>query len=779
MAVGTERPLRVVGAELVRHDAVEKVQGRTKYAADAEHPRMLHAMLKRSDHAHARILSVDTAAAETLPGVVGVYLAQDVPNNTAWVDVPGQTIEVGALKAFTNVLADGVVRYHGEPVALVAAETEDAALAALDAIEVEYEALPVVDDPVRALEPGAPLVHEGGNLLASWELEEGDVDAALAAAHVVVEGAYETQFVDHAYLEPEAGTAWLDAGGVIVIRAATQVIEHFRDVAQILGLDENRVRVIAPYVGGGFGGKEDLTVEPYLALVVLKTGRPVRMVWSRQESLLARSNRHAFRMRYRTGADRDGRLLAQEIELLADGGAYAYLSALVLLYSTTCAQGPYRCPNVRIRSRVVYTNHTPCSAFRGFGGMQVALAYEGQLDALAVELGLDPLELRRRNFVERGDALAIGQPLDTHVALPELTAAVEERLGPPPEPSSASALVGRGFACNLQPYGRCVWLNDWSSAWIGFERDGSLTIRIGVPDIGCGQASSLVQIASEVLGVAPERIAIHIGDSALTPLTGTTTATRQLYMSGNAVLEAATRLRDGVVQVAAGLLEVEPGQVELTPEGARDSEAVGRVVPFPDLVAACAAQNVPWQTLAVFHAPKGVPWRADEAWRGRVLPDFTYGCHGVDLEVDPETGHVRVLRYVAAHDVGRALNPQSVRGQIEGAVAMGIGYALSERVVFEDGQNLTGTFSQYLIPTAMEVPDVEALVLESGEGLGPFGARGIGEPPIGPPAPAIAAALRDATGVAFRTLPFTPELIGQALAKRTLPTLRRSERQRS
>jgi CO/xanthine dehydrogenase Mo-binding subunit len=745
-----------VGRAVVRHDAVEKVAGRTRYAADFALPGMLHAVLKRAEVAHARLLGVDTSEAEAVPGVASVLTAKDVPENTVWVDVPGQTFQVGALRARTNVLADGIVRYHGEPIAIVAAETEDAALAAVELIEVDYEELPAVTDPADALADGAPLVHEEGNLLASWQLHEGDVDAAIDGAHVVVERSYETQFVDHAYLEPEAGVAWLDAGDVITVRAATQVIEHFRDLARILRVPDNRVRVIAPYVGGGFGGKEDMTVEPFLALVVQHTRRPAKMAWSRSESLLAREKRHPMKLRYRTACDAEGRLVAQDIVIVADGGAYALLSALVLLYATTCSQGPYACPNVRVDARVAYTNHTPASAMRGFGAMQVALAYEGQMDLLAAKLELDPLELRRRNFVRRGDTLAVGQTLDTHVALPELADRVEAALGPKPEPSVAGRRVGRGVACNLQPYGRCVWLNDWASAWVGFELDGTLVVRIGVPDIGGGQASSLVQLAGEVLGVDPQDVAIHIGDSALTPLTGTTTATRQLYMSGNAVVQAAGELREELRPLAAELLETEPDEVEFADGGVRGGT---RHVSFRDLIAAAARRQVPWHRLSIFRAPGGEAWRRDASWRGRVFPDFTYGCHAVDLEVDPETGHVDVLRYVAAHDVGRAINPQSVEGQIEGGVVMGLGYALSERVVYDEAVNLTGTFAQYLIPTAVEAPEIEPIVLESGEGLGPFSARGIGEPPVGAVAPAVASALADALGTRLTVLPFTPERI--------------------
>jgi CO/xanthine dehydrogenase Mo-binding subunit len=397
--------------------------------------------------------------------------------------------------------------------------------------------------------------------------------------------------------------------------------------------------------------------------------------------------------------------------------------------------------------------------------MQVTLGYEGQMDLLARELGIDPLDLRRRNFVGRGDTLPIGQSLETTVELPALVDAVGDRLGPLPEPSGPRRAVGRGFACNLQPYGRCIWLNDWSSAWIGFELDGTLVIRIAVPDIGGGQASSLIQIASEVLGVPPERVAIHIGDSALNPLTGTTTATRQLYMSGNAVLTAARELRANLAGVAADLLETSAEAIAFEADGVRERGG-GRTLSLGELLAACASGDVPWHVHSTYRAPKGVPWQADENWRGQVFPDFTYGCHAADVEVDLDTGQVHSLTYVAAHDVGQAINRQSVEGQIEGAVAMGIGYALSERLVFEEGQNLTGSFAQYLIPTAVEVPAVEPVILESGEGVGPFNARGIGEPPIGPPAPAIAAAIHDATGVRLTELPFTPERVAAATARK-------------
>jgi CO/xanthine dehydrogenase Mo-binding subunit len=758
--VAEQPALRVVGQPVIRHDARDKVQAATAYAADWAMPGMLHAVVVRSPYPSARIARIDTARARAMRGVVAVLTAADVPRNTLWTDVPGQTTAVGPLRARLHVLAEDRVRHQGEPVALVAAETEEGARAAAEAVEIDYERLPGVFDPEAALAPGAPLVHEGDNLLAHWRVARGEVDAAMARAAVVVEGEYRTQFVDASYLEPESGVAWLDSDGVITIRLSTQVIEHFRDVAEVLAVPQNRVRVIGTYLGGGFGGKEDVTVEVYLGLLVFRTGRPVKMVWSRQESLLARAKRHPYVMRYRTAASAGGEILAHDIALLSDSGAYAYLSALVLLYSTVTAAGPYRVPSVRVDARVAYTNNPPTSAMRGFGAMQTVFAYESQMDRVARALGLDPVRVRQANALRRGDVLPVGQVMETHVALPELAARAWEGLGEPSPPRAPHVRVGRGLACNFQPYGRIVWLHDWASAWVGFEMDGSLVVRCGAPDVGGGQASSLCQIAAETLGVDLEQVSVHISDSALTPLAGTTTASRQLYMSGNAVLKASRELREQIARVAAGMLGVDGQAVRL--EAGAACAPGGRALPLVDVLRQCARAGVPRSHLGVYHAPAGEP--VDFATgRGKVFPDYTFGAHAVEVEVDVETGTVRVLKHVAAHDVGRAINPQSVAGQIQGGAVQGLGYGLMEEVVLHEGINLTTSFASYLIPSAADVPDVEAIAVESGEGLGPFGARGIGEPPIGPPAAALAGAIEDATGARVTVLPITAERVARAL----------------
>ena len=484
------------------------------------------------------------------------------------------------------------------------------------------------------------------------------------------------------------------------------------------------------------------------------------MIWSRQESLLARPKRHPFILRYRTGAARDGRLIAQAVDLLADSGAYAYLSALVLMYATVTAAGPYRVPHVAVDARVAYTNNPPTSAMRGFGAMQMVLGYESQMDQLARRLAIDPVELRARNALAKGDELPIGQPLDTHVAVIEAARRAWEALGPRRAPSTPAHRIGRGLACNIQPYGRIVWLHDWASAWVGFEMDGSLVVRTGTPDVGGGQAASLCQIAAEVLGLDPGRISIHIADSALTPLAGTTTATRQLYMSGNAVLRACEGLRQQIVDVAAQMLETRAHTVALDAGDAVTED--GRRVSLPKILRECARLGVSRSHLDVYHAPAGDPVDLERGG-GRVFPDFTFGAHAVEVEVDTETGAVTVLRHVACHDVGRAINPQSVEGQIQGGAVMGLGYGLMEEVVLDHGVNLSTLFATYLIPTSLDVPDVEPIIIESGEGKGPFGARGIGEPPIAPPAAAVANAVEDAVGVRITELPLTPERVAQAL----------------
>jgi CO/xanthine dehydrogenase Mo-binding subunit len=806
---------RIVGRSPAHHDFADKVAGSLLYAADWQLPGLLHGKVVRAKVPCARIASLDVSAARALPGVVAVLTAADVPWNQIVEHASGG---LGELAVAMPVLAADRVRYQGEPVALIAAVSPQAAEEAAELIDVDYDDLPGVFDLEAALEPGAPLVHEEGNLLVSWDIgaDAAAVDAALAAADLVVEGVYRTQRVEHAYLEPEAGIGWVETGGIITLRVATQVIEHAGTLATILGLPANQVRVISSYMGGGFGGKEDMTVEPYLALLVWRTRRPVKLVFERQESLLATTKRHPFLMRYRTGVRRDGTIVAQHADIVGDAGAYPYLSARVLFAACACASGPYRVPLARHRARAVFTNTPPTSAFRGFGAMQVTFAYEQQLDRIAAALGLDPVAVRERNFLAKGDALPTGERLDTAVAVGECLRRALDALGEPSPPGGPERRVGRGFAANLQPYGRTVWFRDRAACWLSLEADGSLQLRSGVTDLGGGQAASLAQIVSEVLGVPLGEIGVHIGDTALTPPAGGTFATRQLYMSGNAALAAARELRARLLPVAAALLgtgeddlifedgmvrergdgnrggsggmvprpegpEADPMAAAGPPDGSRGS---GGMVPRPEgpeadpmaaagppdgsrglrlaeLVAACHQRGVPTSHLGTWYAPTGT---FDPATgKGSSFPDYTFGAHAAEVEVDLETGQTRVLKYAAAHDVGRAINPLRVEGQIQGGAYQGLGYALGEEIVLADGNATSTLLANYLMPNAVDLPDVRVIILESGEGKGPFGARGIGEPAVGNAAATIASAVADATGARVTQLPITPERLLDAL----------------
>lgn len=757
LATGTKASYRVVGHSLPHRDFQEKVRGTLLYADDWSMPGMLYGKIVRAQLPCAAIRAIDVTQAASLPGVRAVVTAEHVHHNAISEQVSG----LGMDHIVMPVLAASRVRYQGEPIAIVAAETPQAAEAAAALVMVDYEGSPGVFDPLEALEPHAPRVHGDGNLLVAWTIRRGDAAAALSRAPVVVEDTYQSQHVDHAYLEPEAGVAWIDGDGVLTLRVSTQVIEHAREVARILGLPLTKVRVIGSYMGGGFGGKEDMTIEPYLALLAWRTRRPVKMVWSRQESLLARPKRHPFTMRYRTGATRDGEIVAQQVEITGDAGAYPLLSPRVLFAAAVTAAGPYRVPNADISSRAVFTNNVPTSAMRGFGAMQVTFAYESQMDRVAEATGLSPQEVRRINYLRQGDTLPTGERVQTYPALEEVTTAALEAMGARPEQTDPRRRSGRGFATNMQPYGRTVFFGDHASAWVGYELDGSVTVRTGATDLGGGQAASLAQIAAEVLGADVDRVSVHIADTALTPLAGGTFATRQLYMSGNAVLQTARELRDRVAPVASTLLGIDPEAELVFADGAIAVAGTDRRITLAEMVRACEEQGVNPACLSTFRPPRGE--FDPRTGQGDTFPDYTYGTHAVDVEVDLDTGRVELLRYVACHDVGRAINPQRVEGQIQGGAVQGIGYALTEKIVIDEGNNLSSLFADYLIPTAMDVPDVETIVLEVAEGKGPFGARGIGEAPVGPTAAAVANALADAVGVRLTELPMTPERVLRAI----------------
>jgi len=758
---GANIELRQVGKGLVRTDAPGKAYGKTRYAGDYVMPDMLHAKVLRSPAASARLRRLDVSAARALPGVACVLTAAELPDRMAPTDIPGQT---GRKRLATDqqILVRERVRYHGEPLALVAADSVAVAEKALDLIEFDLEPIEGVYDPFEAMRPGAPIVQGTDNVVARYKLRKGDVDAGFAAADTIVENTFGTQFIEHAFLEPEVGLAWVDDNDVINIRMSTQVIEHFRFIADAVGVPHNKVRILGSLVGGGFGGKEDVTVEIYLALLARATGRPVRLAYTREDSFFGHGKRHPFVITHRTGFTAEGKITAMQVEMTADAGAYVFLSPYVLLYATVAAPGPYLVENLRVDAVAAATNNMYTSAFRGFGAAQACIAHEQQMDEAAKALAIDRLELRRRNFLRTGDLIATGVPIESAVWSDECMTRAWDALGER-TPDDGPVKIGRGVATYQQSYGRITWLHDTSEAWVGIEMDGTVVVRSGVTDIGAGQVSALAQIAAELLGVGLDDVTVYNSDSATTPLAGTTTATRALYMTGNAVRLAAEAVRERLVARAAKAFDVSPGEVDLAESTAFVVDDPEQRLALKDLVATCASEGIHRSELVLFRAPF-TDEIDPETGQGRVHPDYTYGAHAVEVAVDTETGEVTVLKSVGAHDVGQAINPEAVAGQIEGGAAQGQGYALSEELRYEEGRLVTPSFSEYLIPTAMDMPRVDSIILESRSGLGPFGAKGIGEPALTAVAPAIANAVADAIGVRVFELPITPERVVGALA---------------
>lgn len=758
-----KKEYKIIGSRAVGMDEKDKVLGNVVYAEDYVLPGMLYAKVFRSTRPSAMIKKLDVSKARALPGVECVMTAADVPNNESVKNVVGQTTEVGLLEAKLQVLAQDRVRFYGEALALVAAESLEIAEEALELIEVEYEDLPAVFDPLEARKPEAPRIHGKNNVIASWKLRKGDTEAAFAQADVIVENTYRTPRQEHAHIEPESGVAWVDDMGVINVRYASQVIEHYRDIAAVLGLPDSRVRIIGTLIGGGFGGKEDITVEVFLALLAWKTRKPISLTYTRKEMGYARHKRPPMVLKYKHGATKDGKLVALEAELVSDAGAYVYLSPWMLIYSTVHSTGPYYIPNVKVDSESVLTNNVMTSAYRGFGGMEVAFAYESQMDELAKKIGMDPFEFRKKNYLAQGIETANFQTLESEVRLEETTRKALEALGEKKK-STATRKVGRGFACIWQSYGRMTYLHDTSNAWVNLEMDGSAVVRSGIPDLGGGQRESLRAIVSEVLGLRLEEVHVISTDSQVTPLAGTTTATRALYMSGNAAKLAAEKVRGIVLAKASEILGAPAEQLDMVDKTilVTDGPKKGEKIALTAVLKRCATEQILPQSLETFKAPATDEITGDLI-TDPVFADFTFGTQAVDVEVDTETGEVKILKYVTCYDIGKAINLNRAEGQMEGGAAQGAGFGLMEDYVEVNGVPITWDLHDYLVPTSKDLPDIRSIVVESESGKGPFGAKGIGEPSINAAAPAIVNAITDAVDARVYHIPATAERVYFAL----------------
>jgi CO/xanthine dehydrogenase Mo-binding subunit len=720
-----ERTHGLIGESARRIDGVPKVTGAFAYGSDLSAERMLWGVTVRSPHASARIRSVDVTAARSSPGVVDVMLAGDLPAKpTFGLEISDQP-----------VLAREVVRYEGEPVAVVAAESREQAREAARLVEVSYEPLPVVSDMEAALREDAPQVHETGNVLRHVHIVHGDL--ASAQADVWVEGYYETAMQDHAALGPEGGLAVPAADGGVDLYVATQWLHmDRRQIAACLGLPEELVRVTAAGVGGSFGSREDIHMHIHSCLLARRTGRPVKMAYDRAESFHGHIHRHPSRTWIRYGAMRDGRLVAADVRLLLDGGAYASASPAVLANASTFAAGPYDVPNVRIEGTVVYTNNPPCGAMRGFGAPQVCFAYESAMDALAARLGTDPVELRRRNAVEPGSILPTGQVLTGSAPVREVIERCTAVPLPPPEPvrgrrrsaypggggnaSRGEALKrGVGFAVGFKNVAYSEGFDDAAEATVTLSEgpEGPVAaIHTAAIDFGQGLYTVLTQIVRTELGV--EHVVVLPADTQVGSA-GSTSASRQTTMTGGAVREACRLVRKEL-QARGGDLSAGP----IT------------------------------RTFVRHHRPTD---RFDAEGQGDIHVTFSFVAERAVVEVDEELGLVRVVQLAVAQDAGRVINPQGAEGQLEGGVAIGLGLALMEELQLEEGTILNGSFTDYLIPTILDVPRVVSEFVEVPEPGAPYGVKGIGELGTIAATPAIVAALRDATGCTLNRVPVHPD----------------------
>jgi aldehyde oxidoreductase len=783
-----------IGSNVRRTDAPSKVTGKLRYAGDMVMPHMLHVQVLRSLRAHARIVSIDTSQAEAMEGVEAVITSADVPGEDGF----------GVFVNDQPIMARGKVRYVGEAVAAVAAEDVITARRALAAIKVEYEDLPPVFDPEEAMAESAPILHDTapGNLVKHIPIRKGDVEKAFAKCDLVVEETYRTQAVEHAYLEPEAGLAYVDHDGVVTVHSPSQNITHHRHMlARILALPINKVRMIMSPVGGGFGGKEDMIYQGMLALLAMKTGRPVRLVYTREESIASTAKRHPSRTRYRMGLMRDGRIVASEITMICDGGAYGLSTEGVMRKAAILGPGPYDIPNVKIDTYGIYTNNTPSGAFRTFGAMQSQFATESHLDICAERLGLDPFELRRINGMRDGAVTHTKQKLGSvsfSRVLEGAETAARWEIGAPVsrggcrgdlggegnrQPCTLGARFtkgtrpqaarrrGRGVAASWYGIARTATV-DRAGAWVEIDDGGTAKVITGVTEIGEGILTVLAQIAADELGIRPEDITIGDNDTARTPEAAHAGATRQTYMIGNVVALAARDARSRLDPVIAAHWDVAPDAIEAR-GGAIWARGTNQRMTMADAVALAKQRGVVCVGSGSFGTDttgldpvdgSGRPWQA-----------YVYGCQVAEVEVDTATGEVQVLGIWAAHDIGRVVNPRGVEGQIEGGIVQAVGQALMEDYQQVNGHTTTPGLAKYILPTSLDVPRVTSILIEDHDPLGPLGVKGIGEPAMVPTCPAITNAIYDAVGVRITELPATPEKVLAALMEKRAQERRHME----
>ncbi len=734
-----------VGSTVIKEDAWDKVTGAAKYPGDITLPDMLVAKVVFSNEPHARMVSFDTQAARAVDGVIEIVTAADIPMNEYGLTLFDQPVIVGIDGTGKSPVPSDVSRWEADCVAVIVAETEEAALAGAKALDIEWEQLPLLPDIATADAPGAALIHpengEDSNTYYRYKIRKGDMGAGWEAADVIVEGTYSLPHQEHAYLQPEAAVSYIDDEGRVTVEVGGQwAHEDQEQIAHALELPAESVRVIYPPIGGAFGGRVDMTLQIVMAAATRKLHargieRPLRCVWNREESIVGHHKRHRATITTRWGATADGKIVAVEADAIVDAGAYNYTTNKVMANLHLTLTGPYDVPNVRIDSRAVYTTSVPGGAFRGFGSPQAAFAAESQLNKIALELGIDPIEIRLANVLRDGDDSVTQRPMPDGVSIAQVVEALATASSwndPQPPSTSVTAVktlgvndatirTGRGVACALKNVGFSMGFPERCEATVtiyGKDEIESAHIAHAGADVGQGAHTAFLQMTAEAVGIDYDKVTGTFSDTATTGDSGSSSASRMTFMAGNSIQGATEEAMKAWI------------------EGERPAEGHFRYVPPP------------------------TEYIDSETGEGLAVIAYGYVAEAVDVAVDIETGHIRVGTVWCAIDVGKAINPQIVKGQVEGAIVQAHGYTLSERLRLENGRIANPTLSGYLVPGTKDVPDhIETILLEIPDPLGPWGARGMAEMPFIPYAPAVIAAVHDATGVWFSDFPLTPDRV--------------------
>ena len=751
--------LKWIGKPVTRKDGVGKVTGETKFFSDMIFPNMLWAKTVRSKYPHARIRKIDTTKAEALPGVVAVLTYKDIPGlNASGIIVPDQP-----------VLCHDKVRYLGDSVAVIAAESLETAEVAADLVEVDYEPLPVVSDPTKAMDVDSPRIHEKGNIQRHATIRVGDVERAFGEASVIVENTFRTGRQMHMFLEPEAGIGMLDEHGNIVLYVGGQ--SPYRDQMQVsraLGIRPEQIRVISTPVGGAFGGKEENTVQIHLALLAMKTKRPVKMVWTREESGVAGMKRHPMIVTMKTAANETGEIIANKVHIIADTGAYASLGPTVLDVAMENSCGPYRVSNIDIEAYLVYTNNGVAGAFRGFGAPQVNFAMETNLDSIAEKLGVDRLEIRKKNALREGDIGPFGNKILGSIGIYETLLKAENcEIWKNREKSKATSSApwckrGVGVAAAVKGFGFGT-LPDFAAASMQITPTGKFVVGVSCPEIGQGAVTAYAQIAAETLHCDIGDVYIASADSQLAPDTGTSSASMALVRGGNAILAAAPRMLELISETAAKITGKPTDDLVLKESCVGSRRDGKKSVTYAEIAQYLHKTGSETRVVAGFNVP-----RVEKPVEGSIeIPhwSYMYASAVALVEVNTLTGGIKALKFFLSPDSGKIINPQSYTGQCEGAIVQGLGFALTEETQIDNGVIKTNNFTTYIIPTISDVPEIEIDPVETYEKIGPFGAKGLGEIGIIPVGSAIANAIYDATGIRVFTLPATPERVYTGLKR--------------